>query len=322
MRETFRAVQYCKLHVVYISNSLSGSPDQLNMSVERDKFFKTFLGRSPDGLDAKVPENGKFRTPHTTRDHFVIGHSCIDATRDVVFKFLKKVAIEFEKETNPIVVVVILSGHGATCPGLSTLVLEDKQTISLHDVYSKLRMGNGQKMVIVADTCRSQPVCTSSSELTWKKDFPYLWIIEATKQNNIALQRDGTGQLVDVILDNLDDLKSEKYISRERINKFVIESLKKFASSKVLLYGTSRYERVLNSTYVPEFMDQIHFYNCQLKGLYEHIPQVYCNVAVMKKIDHLPFLLYTGVPVGNIHIFEPNIVPSVYRRSAHEGHAA
>ena len=312
MRETFRAAQDCKLHVVYISNSYGKS---LDMSVERDKFFKTFLGKTPDDHDATVPLQG-YRTPHTTRDHFVIGHSCIDATRDVVFTFLNEVAQELNNERHHVVVVVILSGHGTTCPGLSTLVLEGKQTISLLDVYSRLKRPCVQKMVIVTDTCRRQHVeeCTSSPELTWSKQYPYLWIIEATKQNNIALQRDGTGQLVDVILDNLHDLKSPGLIiTREKVKEFVIKSLKQFALTKVLLYGTPEYKTVLNPKFVPEEMDRIHFYNCQLKGLYEHIPQVYCNEAVMKNIDHLPFLLYTGAPVGNIHIFQPNIVPSVMR---------
>ena len=133
-------------------------------------------------------------------------------------------------------------------------------------------------------------------------------LLESTKRNNTALQRRGTGQLVASCLQHLSVFSPLQSITSLLITTFVLKVLKTFATTHDSTFVMPTYTgQVIKG--LPIEADKIHFYTTKLKEKYSTHPQLYCNNQVITETltssHHLDCILYTGLPIGDIHAFKP-----------------
>ena len=107
-----------------------------------------------------------------------------------------------------------------------------------------------------------------------------------------------------------------KQVTSKMITDFVLDVLKMFAQTHHSNFVMPTYtEQVING--LPAPVDMFHFYTTHLKAKYLTLPQLYSNNIVINETitssHHIDCILYTGVPIGDIHSFKPVQIETVMR---------
>lgn len=249
---------------------------------------------------------------HSLKNEILLPHTVFGeyrkTTSDHITNFVKS---ELNNETKQIhTVIFILSGHGFSSEGVSTLYLGGKQELRITELYTFCKKKGVLNVMFIADMCRGDDG-DSKESIKWTDKTPNVVIIEATKRFQSACQVGNTGLLVSAVTGVGVDKLAHSSMNQLCID-IVVAAAKNIRQHVEFKDETkhifSRIMAAVFQVWSSSMADPTIITREAMQRYFGyHLPQVYMTKAQGRTLSPEQIVILrqaTGVPPGDLHSFK------------------